>query len=95
MANAIPAVGVEPDSETSPATPWLVMLGNDPVNTFEYVSHALSTVFGYDPDAATTLTVRTHDEGRCAVWAGARERAEAYAFELHSWGLWATLTEDC
>lgn len=74
--------------------PWLVMLGNDPVNTMPYVSRALQKVFGYTEDKAASLMLEAHVKGRAAVWSGEREKAEGYAAQLHSYSLWATVTQD-
>jgi ATP-dependent Clp protease adaptor protein ClpS len=73
--------------------PWTVLVGNDPVNTMEFVTYALAKVFDLATTHAETLMLHAHEHGRTAVWSGEKLQAEAYASELHQWGLWATIVE--
>ena len=74
--------------------PWVVLLHNDPVNSMAFVSRALRTVFGYTEEKAAQLMLQAHTDGKTAVWSGERDKAEAFALQLHGYGLWATLAQD-
>ena len=79
----------KPKSEKE--TPWSVLVLDDPVNLMAYVTMVLKRVFGYDEQRATLLMMEVHTQGRSVVWAGAREKAEFYVQQLHSWQLKSTL----
>lgn len=74
--------------------PWLVLLGNDPVNTMSFVVRVLKKVFGYSTEKANQLMLEAHQRDRTPVWVGERDQAEAYAAQLHTWQLWATVVQD-
>jgi ATP-dependent Clp protease adaptor protein ClpS len=74
--------------------PWVVIVWNDPVNTFAYVIFVFQKLFGYSRAKASRLTNQVHFEGRAVVASGAREKCEADVARLHAYGLWATMQKD-
>jgi ATP-dependent Clp protease adaptor protein ClpS len=80
--------------EVSPDVPWVVLVWNDPVNTFTYVIFVFQKVFGYSRAKASRLTNQVHFEGKAVVANGSREKCEADVARLHSYGLWATMQKD-
>ncbi|HEY7440063.1 MAG TPA: ATP-dependent Clp protease adapter ClpS [Acidimicrobiia bacterium] len=76
---------------TTPDTPWIVIVWNDPVNLMSYVVYVFQTVFGYTREKATKLMLEVHHDGKSVVSDGTREKAEADVARLHAYGLWATM----
>ena len=74
--------------------PWIVLVWNDPVNTFAYVTFVFQKLFGYSLEKARTLMLQVHHEGKAVVAAGTREKCEADVARLHAFGLWATMQKD-
>lgn len=85
--------GVDPGLDEAARTdqPWIVIVWNDPVNLMSYVVFVLQKLFGYSREKATRLMLQVHHEGKAAVAAGNREKAEADVARLHGHGLWATM----
>ena len=85
-----------PDSDivTSPDTPWVTIVWNDPVNLMSYVTYVFMTYFGYSKEKAQKLMTDVHVKGRAVVSAGSREEMERDVTAMHSYGLWATLQKD-
>jgi ATP-dependent Clp protease adaptor protein ClpS len=75
------------------ATPWHVIVYNDPVNLMSYVTMVIMNVFGYGREKAQKMMLDVHQKGRCTVWTGERERAELYVEQLHGCQLLAGMTE--
>ena len=71
--------------------PWQVVVHNDPVNLMSYVTMVFQRVFGYPREKAERHMLEVHHNGRSILWSGARERAELYVQQLHSYLLLATL----
>ncbi len=86
----------EPSSEDVPLDerPWVVIVWNDPINLMSYVTLVLQQLFGYSRARATRLMLQVHHEGKAAVSAGTREKAELDVSRLHAHGLWATMQQD-
>src|SRR3954468_18836630 len=82
------------EEDARPATPWIVIVWNDPVNLMSYVVLVLQKLFGYSRAKATKLMMQVHNEGRAVVAAGTREKCETDVARLHSYGLWATMQHD-
>jgi ATP-dependent Clp protease adaptor protein ClpS len=82
---------VETITETKLASPWNVIVHNDPVTLMSYVTMVLQRLFGYGYQKAHTLMMQVHNEGRAIVWTGAREQAEIYLHKLHAAQLLATM----
>ena len=80
-----------PDDITIPATPWVTVVWNDPVNLMSYVTYVFQKYFGYDRKKAEKLMMEVHEEGRSAVSSGSREEMERDVQAMHEYGLWATL----
>ena len=87
---------IEPDVEevVELERPWVVVVWNDPINLMTYVTYVFQKLFGYPREKAHKLMLEVHFDGKSAVWAGPRERSEAYVAALHTYGLWATMQQD-
>ncbi|MHC4547702.1 MAG: ATP-dependent Clp protease adapter ClpS [Planctomycetota bacterium] len=79
------------DAQTRLATPWNVIVHNDPVTLMVYVTMIFQRLFGYAYARAHQLMMEVHTQGRAVVWTGAREQAETYVQKLHAAQLLATL----
>lgn len=82
------------ESVTSPDTPWVTVVWNDPVNLMTYVAFVFQEYFGYDRDKSERLMLQVHEEGRAVVSAGSREEMERDVAAMHGYGLWATMQRD-
>ena len=89
-----PVHEAESSTDVRPATPWITIVWNDPINLMSYVSYVFMTYFHYDRAKAETLMLDVHEKGRAVVSSGAREKAEIDVFRLHEHGLWATMERD-
>jgi len=74
--------------------PWIVIVWNDPINLMSYVTLVFQKLFGYSRAEATKLMLQVHNDGKAAVSAGTREKAEHDVSRLHAHGLWATMRQD-
>jgi ATP-dependent Clp protease adaptor protein ClpS len=83
----------ETRDEIAVATPWNVIVHNDPVNLMSYVTMVFQRVLGFSRDQATKHMLEVHHKGRSLVWSGERERAEAIVEQLHGYLLLATLEQ--
>lgn len=66
------------------ASPWHVVVFNDPVNLMSYVTMVIKRIFGYPENKATLMMLDVHQKGSCIVWTGEKERAEHYVQQLQS-----------
>jgi ATP-dependent Clp protease adaptor protein ClpS len=82
------------DTALDVATPWVVIVWNDPINLMDYVTFVFQKLFGYSLEKATALMLDVHQIGRAVVSNGSREEAELDVFRLHEHGLWATMEQD-
>ena len=73
---------------------WRTIVWNDPVNLMSYVAYVFRSYFGFSEEKANRLMLQVHHEGRSAVSSGTRERMEIDVQAMHSYGLWATLSQD-
>ena len=80
------------DDSAAHHTPWSVVVWDDPVNLMDYVVFVFQTVLGVDSSTATDLMLEVHNDGKSPVFSGVRERAESIAAQMHSHGLWATMS---
>lgn len=80
-------------TETRLASPWSVIVHDDPITLMSYVTDVLMRVFGYAKTKAERLMLEVHHRGRSVVWTGPRERAELYAGKLQSFHLRTTLEQ--
>jgi ATP-dependent Clp protease adaptor protein ClpS len=87
-----PKTGTEAKVQTEGM--WKVIVLNDPVNLMSYVVMVFRRVFGYDENKARKHMLEVHEQGRSVLWAGPRERAEAYAYTLQNWQLNSVLEKD-
>lgn len=83
-----------PDELLSPATPWVTIVWNDPVNLMSYVTYVFRSYFGYSKKKAEKLMMQVHEEGRSVVSSGSREEMERDVQAMHEHGLWATMQKD-
>lgn len=86
-----PQYEVETITETKLASPWNVIVHNDPVTLMSYVTMVLQRIFGYGYQKAHTMMMQVHNDGQSIVWTGAREQAEIYLHKLHAAQLLATM----
>jgi ATP-dependent Clp protease adaptor protein ClpS len=82
---------VETHTEESLDIPWNVVVHNDPINLMEYVAKVFMAVFAFPRQKAEVHMLEVHQRGRSIVWTGARERAELYVQQLHTYLLLATI----
>ena len=96
MADSQPYSNPEAQGDTALALEgmWRVVVLNDPVNLMSYVVMVFKKVLGFDEATARKHMLEVHERGRSVVWAGLREKAEAYMFTLQQWHLTATLEPD-
>jgi ATP-dependent Clp protease adaptor protein ClpS len=80
--------------DVRPEVPWIVLVWNDPINTFAYVTFVFQKLFGYSRAKATKLMLQVHNEGKAVVSSGTREKCEIDVARLHAYGLWATMQRD-
>ncbi|MFC4556534.1 ATP-dependent Clp protease adapter ClpS [Georgenia faecalis] len=73
--------------------PWRTTVWNDPVNLMSYVTYVFRTYFGYSEAHAHRLMRHVHEDGRAVVSTGSREKMEVDVQAMHSYGLWATLSQ--
>ena len=83
----------ETETKESLATPWNVIVLNDPINLMSYVTMVFMRVFGYPRERAERLMLEVHHQGRSLVWSGNREQAEMYVHQLHSYQLLAQMEQ--
>jgi ATP-dependent Clp protease adaptor protein ClpS len=70
--------------EVATASPWNVVVHDDPVNLMGYVTFVLMKIFGYDEKKAAILMMQVHQSGRSIVWSGEKEKAEFYVQQLQA-----------
>ncbi len=79
---------LEPDVETRELTElaprWKLILLNDPVTTFEFVTDLLISLFKKDRDEARKLTYEVHLSGQALITVVSKERAELYTQQIQS-----------
>jgi ATP-dependent Clp protease adaptor protein ClpS len=75
------------------ATPWNVIVLNDPINLMSYVTMVFQRVFGYPREKAERHMLEVHHNGRSLVWSGGREQAEHYVHQLHGYQLLAHMEQ--
>jgi len=78
---------------TTPLTPWVTIVWNDPVNLMSYVTHVFMTHFGYPRVQAEKLMWQVHRSGRAAVSQGGREQMETDVAAMQGYGLWASMEQ--
>ncbi|MBK8758096.1 MAG: ATP-dependent Clp protease adapter ClpS [Actinomycetales bacterium] len=88
----------ERQSETAdlaePATPWITLVWNDPVNLMSYVTYVFQSYFNYPRAKAEKLMMDVHTLGKAVVSNGSREEMERDAMAMQGYGLWATFEKD-
>ncbi|MFL6062647.1 MAG: ATP-dependent Clp protease adapter ClpS [Marmoricola sp.] len=81
------------DDVVLPATPWVTIVWNDPVNLMSYVAFVFTRHFGYSKKKAEKLMLEVHHDGRSVVSTGSREEMERDVQAMHEYGLWATMQQ--
>jgi ATP-dependent Clp protease adaptor protein ClpS len=89
-----PDILEQTEVETELAQVWKVIVLNDPVNLMNYVVMVFRKVFGYGEQKAIKHMQEVHELGKSILWAGEREQAESYVFQLQKWRLQAVLEKD-
>jgi len=79
---------------TSPDSPWVTIVWNDPVNLMSYVTYVFQKLLGHPRPRAEALMLDVHQNGRATVSVGSRDAMEADVLKLQSAGLWATMAQD-
>lgn len=91
MTGSVTITEKKDKTSTELAGTWNVLVFDDPVNLMDYVSKVFQKVFGYPRERAEDLMMTVHLAGKALVWTGAREPAELYVQQLHSYQLQASL----
>ena len=91
---ANPLLDEKTDLDERLATPWKVIVLNDPVNLMSYVVMVFKKVFGYSDTKASKHMMEVHENGKSILWVGEREQAENYAYQLQRWRLQTILEKD-
>ncbi len=81
------------DTRSEVASPWMVLIYNDPVNLMSYVTMVIRKIFGYDEAKATAMMLDVHHKGKSIVWNGDREKAEFYVQQLQGYQLLAGMSK--
>ena len=79
---------------TSPDSPWVTIVWNDPVNLMSYVTYVFEKLLGHPRPRAEALMLDVHQKGRATVSVGSREAMEVDVLKLQGAGLWATMAKD-
>lgn len=90
MATA-PQETINPDGDVRTDRAWNIIVWDDPVNLMSYVVFVFRKLFGYSEAEATKLMLQVHHDGKSVVSSAPRERAEMVCYQLHRYGLWATI----
>ena len=93
-SQSTPDIIEQTEVETEIAQVWKVIVLNDPVNLMNYVVMVFRKVFGYGEQKAIKHMQEVHELGKSILWAGEREQAESYVFQLQKWRLQAVLEKD-
>jgi ATP-dependent Clp protease adaptor protein ClpS len=72
------------EEETALIPPWKVLLLNDDITTFEFVTWLLMTLFHKESEEAVRLTWEVHRSGSALITVTSQERAELYVEQVHS-----------
>jgi ATP-dependent Clp protease adaptor protein ClpS len=85
---AAAATELDPDSATAERTrtmpPYKVILLNDDVTTFDFVTQLLIRLFQKSLEEARALTLEVHQSGSALVTVTNREHAELYVEQIRS-----------
>src|SRR5512147_2824718 len=63
---------------------YKVILLNDDITTFEFVTNLLIRIFGKNSDEAQALTLEVHNKGSALITVTNLERAELYVEQIRS-----------
>ena len=92
-----PGGGVEiveaPIEAQRPATPWVTVVWDDPVNLMTYVTFVFQEYFNYPLAKAQALMLQVHHEGRAIVSSGDRESMERDVMAMQGYNLWASMEQ--
>ena len=76
--------GTEIEEETRLAPRWKVILLNDEVTTFQFVTELLQSLFHKPHAEAASLTREIHETGSALITVTSQERAELYVEQVRS-----------
>ena len=85
---------VESKVEEILSKPYVLILGNDDVNSFDWVITCLMKVCGHEEDQASQCAHVVHFRGSCDVKYGDKETITKMKDELRSLGLAATMEKN-
>lgn len=85
------AVMDAPAEATDPATQWVTIVWDDPVNLMSYVSYVFMDYFKYPRSKAEKLMLQVHEKGKAVVSTGNREAMERDVMAMQNYTLWATM----
>jgi ATP-dependent Clp protease adaptor protein ClpS len=81
-------ITIDPETEveerTRLAPRWKVMLLNDDVTTFQFVTELLQSLFHKPHAEAVRLTREVHESGSALITVTSQERAELYVEQVRS-----------
>lgn len=87
---AMPLVLTEPETQAQahavpkPIPQWKVLLHNDEITTFEFVTELLIRLFHKPHQEAVKLTLEVHECEVACIAITTQERAELYLEQIHS-----------
>jgi len=67
--------------------PHVVVIENDDLHSFQYVTEVLVKVFKYSVPEAQKITMEIHKKGEAVVWTGSKEVAELKAEQVYNFGI--------
>jgi ATP-dependent Clp protease adaptor protein ClpS len=74
------------DSKPKKQPPYAVIVINDNIHTFQYVTETFTKVFGYPLEKSFALAQQIHNAGKGIVWSGVLEVAELKCEQLRAAG---------
>ena len=84
MGRAVtPDVEATTDQETALEPPWRVIIHNDDVTPFDFVTHVLITIFKLSQEIAEHVTLTAHVTGRAHVVTRPKREAETLVAKAH------------
>jgi ATP-dependent Clp protease adaptor protein ClpS len=83
----------EPASKTKLGNPWITLLFNDEVHSFDEVILQIQKATGCSLERAAQLTLQVHQKGKAAVYFGPKAKCEKVAAILGQIGLTTQIEE--
>ncbi len=67
------------ETKTQLGNPWMTLLFNDEVHSFDEVILQIQKATGYSLERAVELTLQVHQNGKAAVYIGPKEKCDRVA----------------